>query len=206
MQFLGLPNKKPNYFKEKKTLLRHNFLVLFSLFALAPTVSAGTTISESIFSTVGNTKGIDPFLLYSVALAESAFQEKDHKTVKPYPFALRTHSRAFYGDNYESTVKELDRILKSTKSVDIGLMQINFRWHSHRVSKPEDLLNLYTNISIGADILKERLIANHGNWTQALAQYHSFDSHRGSWYAAFVLGIYAQICNDASENSKVLPW
>ena len=145
-------------------------------------------------------------LLYSVALAESAFHKKGIKTVKPWQFALRTKTRAYYGESYEDTVRELHQILKTTDSVDIGLMQINFRWHAHRVDKPEDLLDVKTNVSVAADILKERLIANHDNWSEALAQYHSFDDSRGPWYALFVLGIYAQISNDSSGNSHVLTW
>lgn len=185
---------------------RRHLLILCSLYALAPIAAAEVDVSGSVFMTVGKAKGIDPLLLYSVALAESAFHKKGIKTVKPWQFALRTSSRAYYGKNYEDTVRELHRILKTTDSVDIGLMQINFRWHSYRVNKPEDLLDIKTNVTVAADILKERLIANHDNWSEALAQYHSFDDNRGPWYAAFVLGIYAQISNDSSESSHVLTW
>ena len=185
---------------------RRYLLILCSLCALSSTVGAEVDVSRSVFTTVGRAKGIDPLLLYSVALAESAFHKKGIKTVKPWQFALRTSSRAYYGESYEDTVRELHRILKTTDSVDIGLMQINLRWHAHRVHKPEDLLDVKTNVTVAADILKERLIANHDNWAQALAQYHSFDDNRGPWYASFVLGIYAQISNDFSESSHILTW
>lgn len=174
---------------------RRHLLILCSIYALAPKVAAEVDVSGSVFTTVGQAKGIDPLLLYSVALAESAFHKKGFKTVKPWQFALRTRTRAYYGESYEDTVRELHRILKTTDSVDIGLMQINFRWHAHRVHKPEDLLDIKTNVTVAADILKERLIANHGNWTHSLAQYHSFVPSRGAWYSAFVLGIYRQISN-----------
>ena len=180
---------------------RRHLLILFSLFALPRAVAAEVNVSGSVFSTVGKAKDIAPLLLYSVALAESAFHKKGGKIVKPWQFALRTSSRAYYGENYEDTVKELHRILKTTSSVVIGLMQINLHWHAHRVSNPEDLLNAKTNVSVAADILKERLIANHGNWPQALAQYHSFDADRGSWYGSFVLSIYQQLLDLVTANS-----
>ena len=184
---------------------RRHLLMLCSLCVLAPTAAAEVDVSGSVFTTVGKAKGIDPLLLYSVALAESAFHKKGIKTVKPWQFALRTSSSAYYGKCYEDTVKELRRILKTTDSVDVGIMQINVRWHKHRVRKPEDLIDLQTNVSVAADILRERLAANDDDWTQALAQYHSFTPARGAWYSAFVLGIYMQISNSASAKKGKAP-
>ena len=183
-------------------MLRRRLLLFCLLSALRPAAAARVDVSGSVFSTVGRAKGIDPLILYAVALAESAFHQQGLATVRPWQFALRTSSRAYYGETYEDAARELRRMLKSTDSVDIGLMQINWRWHGHRVRRPEDLLDVRTNVSVAADILKERLAASRNNWAQALAQYHSFDDRRGPWYASFVLAIYQQISNNASKDSN----
>lgn len=187
-------------------LSRRNFLAFSCLFPLAQAVHSGVELKGSVFADVGRNKNIDPYLLYAIALAESAFRIEGSTNVIPWRFTLRTKSTAYYGTSYKKTLTELNRILRSTKSVDVGLMQINVLWHGHRVRHPEDLLDVHINVSVAADILNERLKTNRNNWQQSLAQYHSFNVERGYWYATYVLGIYAQIANDVKGKVLVFHW
>lgn len=160
-------------------------------------------LQNSIFDRVGQRKGLDPYILYAVALAESAYSPVNNGTVAPYPYTLRTRTTPFYGKDLADAKRKLEEILKSTQSVDVGMMQINVRWHGHRVKSPLDLLDVETNLEVAADILNERLRANQNNWDKSLAQYHSFESDRGQKYAQSVLAIYSRLVNN---QDSVLVW
>ena len=71
----------------------------------------------------------------------------------------------------------------SERSVDIGMMQINSRWHGHRVKTLTDLLDPYTNLSVAADILNECLARFPNSAFQAIGAYHSSDSRKAARYA-----------------------
>lgn len=177
--------------------------LIFLLGIGLPLLSHALDLQNSIFDRVGQEKGLDPYILYAVALAESAYSPINDGTVAPYPYTLRTRTTPFYGRDLKDTQKKLVEILKNTNSVDVGMMQINVRWHAHRVKNPLDLLDVETNLQVAADILNERLRANQNNWEKSLAQYHSFDSDRGQKYAKSVLAIYSRLVNN--QNS-VLVW
>lgn len=182
------------------------FFVKSFLFLIAISMSLtahALDLQNTVFDRVGQAKGLDPFILYAVALAESAYSPVNDGTVSPYPYTLRTRTQPFYGKDLAETEKKLEEILKVTQSVDVGMMQINVRWHGHRVKDPKDLLNVETNLSVAADILNERLRANGNDWQKSLAQYHSFDNSRGQKYAFSVLAIYSRLVNN---QRRVLVW
>ena len=172
---------------------RRQWLMLGCLWPLISLAETPSFLSNTLFTAVGKNKSIDPYLLYAIALAESGYTNGGTQSVQPWPFTLRTQNRAFYGKNLKQTSEELMRILRYTNRIDVGLMQVNLRWHSHRVRSPMDLLDARTNLEVAADILAERIKANHGDLNKAIGQYHSFSAVRGSWYAAFVLSIYKNL-------------
>lgn len=176
--------------------LRALVFLIGSLFVYA---SQAVNLSGTVFEEVGKEKGLDPMILYSVALAESAYREKADGLVAPSVYTLRTADRPFYFNNRTDAVEKLNEILKHTQSVDVGPMQINVKWHAYRVDRVEDLLDPKVNIRVAADILNERLDANRGDWLSALGQYHSFDKSRSDWYGLLVLNIYNNLQNNSSD-------
>ena len=150
-------------------------------------------LSGTIYETAGVEFDIDPVLLYSVALVESATDAEDGSaTISPYPWTLRSN-RPFYAKTRKEAEEELARILKRGSSVDVGLMQVNTKWHGYRVKNLADLLDPLTNVRTGAAILSERLRATPKDAIKAIATYHSFDPDRGEWYARHVLRIWSRL-------------
>lgn len=150
-------------------------------------------LNGTVFDVAGSEYNIDPKLLYSIAVIESAVDaDTSRKTVKPYPWTLRT-DKPFYGKSREDAEQELKRLLKKGKSVDVGLMQINTKWHGHRVANPVDLLDPLTNVRIGAQILNERLSALPKDAVKAIGNYHSFDPERAEWYSRYVMRVWSSI-------------
>lgn len=121
---------------------------------------------------------IDPLLLYSISLVESR-KGAGNGTVRPHPYALRNSvSGSVYPVNFEDAKKELERYLQEDRLTDIGVMQINYRWNGNRVEQPVELLNIKTNISVGADILCESLKAFPEDIRLGVGGYHTRNPER----------------------------
>lgn len=102
------------------------FVSLMGLFASNNSVAGD--IESSVFGEIGRTYHIDPHLLYAVALQESNRKSDRRFYVRPHPFTLNSAGRSYYFSDYDAAEKKLLELLKTNKSVDIGIMQINSYW------------------------------------------------------------------------------
>jgi len=57
-------------------------------------------------------------------------------------------------------------------NIDIGVMQINYRWHANSFKNTQEMLNPKRNIEYAA-LLLLRLKKQHGTWYKAISYYHS---------------------------------
>lgn len=136
--------------------------------------------------------GHDPLLLYSVALAESAWKGEESGFVQPWPYTLRVASLpGNYQMSFEDALDELQTYQVSYSSIDIGLMQVNSKYHGHRVTNLSDLLIPGTNLEIGAQILRETIDSAPGDLQLGIGRYHHWaDEVRARSYGARILAIY----------------
>lgn len=150
-------------------------------------------LSGSVYETVGVQKNIDPFLLYSISLLESAGRTSLHGFVAPSPYAIRTPEGAFYPNTYAEAVSELDKQISKygKRKLDIGLMQINGQ-HWNKVKEPKELFNPYTNVRIGAEILEYALSCSD-DLELAIGRYHSPTDWRARNYGSRVLAVYRNL-------------
>jgi hypothetical protein len=153
-------------------------------------------LSGTDFESAAKKHDLDPILLYSVALAESASGRGDDN-ISPWPWTLRTTTEPFYALNKDQAATKLLELIKgegNKASVDIGLMQINLFWHGHRVNTPMDLLDPVTNLNTGAKILSETITSASGDLELGIGRYHNWkDIVRSRAYGKRVLSIYNQI-------------
>jgi len=98
-------------------------------------------------------------LLVAVAGAESGY----------HPWALNLAGRAIYC----RTREEAERLLEKHDEVDIGLMQINWRYWGPRLKlSKSELLDPRTNLVYGAHILK-KCLEREGDIWRRISDYHS---------------------------------
>lgn len=155
-------------------------------------------LSGTVYEKVGTQQDLDPYLLYAVSLLESASKanlELSSAYIAPNPYAIRGPQGAIY----PKTLKEAKRVLKEQiakwgkRKLDVGLMQINGQ-HWHRLKDPYALLDPYTNVSLGAQILHEVLNAkNHNDLELAIGHYHSPTEWRARSYGSRVLAVYENL-------------
>lgn len=168
-------------------------------FLVAGTASA-VDLSGTVFETAGKKYHIDPALLYSISLVESAVRtdQKGGKEafVTPSPWTLRTRRKPYYAKSREEAEALLGQLLKVNKSVDIGLMQVNSRWHKSRVKHVADLLDPLTNVSVAAEILTDLFKKYPNDAFAAIGRYHSGTPDRAAWYASHVVRVYENLSKE----------
>jgi hypothetical protein len=139
-------------------------------------------------------RGLDPYILYAVALVESA--RINARLAAPWPWALNRQGRPIIpSSRLEARGILNDALNKGIRSIDVGLMQVNVRWNGHRVHRPDDLLDPETNIRVGADVLTEAIDSAPGDLALGIGRYHTgwrndTDAYR---YGRRVLAIAQQI-------------
>ena len=65
-----------------------------------------------------------------------------------------------------------DKVSKGYTNIDIGIMQLNYRWHGGEFNSVEEMLTPVKNITYAAKLLVS-LKKQHGDWHKAVRYYHS---------------------------------
>ncbi|WP_239521066.1 transglycosylase SLT domain-containing protein [Pseudooceanicola aestuarii] len=121
-------------------------------------------------------------LLLGIGLQEAGMTHEGQHTIWPWTansdgdgrfFASRAAARDW-------VQSELDR---GVRSVDIGCMQINLRWHPEAFATVDDGLDPAANVDYAARLLL-RHHRNRGSWAEAAAAYHSGTPDVGAGYLA----------------------
>jgi hypothetical protein len=102
-------------------------------------------------------------LLYSIALVES----------KINPYAINVEGKAIFSKSKSAaleTIKYYRRL--GVTNIDIGIMQINYRWHGREFTSIEQMINPVHNLAYAAQLLTS-LYKIHGSWHKATRLYHS---------------------------------
>lgn len=165
-----------------------------------PCLAVGLALSGTVFEAVGEEAGIDPILLYAVAIMESGFRPSGSKVAFPYPWTLQANG-PFYGATLADAQKRLTWLLTRIpdKNIDVGLLQISLKYHGHRVNDYRDLLDPLTNVRIGASILAQELARSPGDPVAALGRYHSGSRKDKSGYGKKVWNIYRTLKADTPD-------
>ncbi|MGL4667512.1 MAG: transglycosylase SLT domain-containing protein [Saezia sp.] len=118
--------------------------------------------------------GVPSEVLYALALTESGFKVDETK-VRPWPWTLNVAGQSHYFKTKEDACTFLNKTLQTTsaKRVDVGLGQVNYGYHGHRVDSACALLDPYLNLEIAAQILKEQRRSGEEDWLLAIGRYHS---------------------------------
>lgn len=147
------------------------------------------TLAGTIWEETGRLARIDPYLLYAVSYVESR-QDRKGRT-GPWPYAVRTVSESYYPEDFTAAMDLIHRLPDAeVKDADLGWMQVNVRWHAHRVPDISHLLHAEINLRVGAGILREALDSLPGDPALAIGRYHTWmDTARGRDYGQRVLAL-----------------
>lgn len=151
-------------------------------------------LGGTIFDKAAKEHGLDPLLIYSVALAESASGRGDGQ-ISPWPWTLRVPGEPFYAESRDEAQEKFIEFQKLYgRSIDVGIMQVNIGWNGHRVSSFEDLLDPETNVMVGAEVLSEAINSTENDLELGIGRYHTWkDEIRARNYGSRVLAIYRNL-------------
>ena len=110
-------------------------------------------------------------LLTSIALVESGIKKKQNHYTS-WPWTLNVSGKSFYFDHRNELLDFLALNFTPKKSIDVGCMQLNYRWHKVAFSSIEEMMDPELNIKYAAQFVHE-LYGRHKNWEDVIKHYHS---------------------------------
>jgi len=138
--------------------------------------------------------GIPQSVLFAVALTESGKPTGQAGALRPWPWTLNVAGRGYFFDSRQAAWQALTAYLRAGKrSIDIGLMQVNWRYHQDRLGTPWQALDPYHNLRVGAGILQV-CYATRQDWWASVGCYHApTDTQRADRYRRRVVAHWQRI-------------
>ena len=93
--------------------------------------------------------------------------------VKGWPWSINHAGKGLYFETKKGALKYLkNAVSNGSKNIDVGCMQLNYRWHKGAFSSLDDMFDPEKNIQYAAKFVKE-LYGRHQNWEDVIKHYHS---------------------------------
>lgn len=150
---------------------RHALLYIPIVLGMHLSVVNAETIPSS-YQRIAYENHIPPEVLYGIAMSESGDKLRSGH-FKPWPWTLNIAGVARRYPNRMAAWKGLTFFLnRGIRSIDVGLMQVNWRYHHDKLGTPWRALEPAHNARTGAKILRAEY-QKTGEWKQAIGCYHS---------------------------------
>ena len=147
--------------------------------------------------------GLPENILLSISRVESGYQKVDG-VIRAWPWTLNAGGDSAYFQTKEDALRSLeDRIKKGVTNIDIGCMQLNFRWHKDFFNNLSDMINPIENVDYAARFLN-KLHQRHRSWEKAVKYYHSSKSKFNVKYYRKVKAVWKKENNESSLAPKLL--
>ena len=131
---------------------------------------------ETLAAAAGREAGIPDGILPAIARVESG------RNGRAWAWTLNQGGKGSYHASKEAALARLTDILATgDRNVDLGCMQINWRWHSTEFPDAASMLDPVANTRYAARFLSA-LHDRHGSWEGAIAAYHSTQPTRAAAY------------------------
>ena len=125
------------------------------------------------YRSIATENGIPSAMLYAVALTESATRLTNSNIYRPWPWTLNVAGQGYFFDSRVEAWQALKNwIRQGRRSIDIGLMQVNWRYHKKKLGTPWQALDPYHNLRVGAAILQD-CYQTRQDWWASVGCYHS---------------------------------
>ncbi|WP_424363511.1 transglycosylase SLT domain-containing protein [Methylocystis parvus] len=128
---------------------------------------ADENICEAEMTRSSRENAVPVAVLYAVALTETGQRGALHA------YAMNVHGRPAFNATREEALATFDAARRrGERLIDMGCMQINYRWHGRQFVSVEEMLDPARNVDYAARFLKS-LRRSEGSWTAAVARYHA---------------------------------
>lgn len=116
-------------------------------------------------------------LLSAIVSIESGFN----------PTAVNIAGKTITPNDKSEAIKIIKNALnQGVINIDVGIAQINYRWHKNNFRNIEEMINTTANIEYAAKLLSS-LFKQHGTWHKAIMHYHSANPNHHKQYSRKVV-------------------
>ena len=149
--------------------------ILYVFFAICLGWSADLTNKpncEKIANRIESETNLPIHLLSSISRVEAG-RKLSSGEVKGWPWSINHAGKGLYFETKKGALKYLkNAVSNGSKNIDVGCMQLNYRWHKGAFSSLDDMFDPEKNIQYAAKFVKE-LYGRHQNWEDVIKHYHS---------------------------------
>jgi len=140
-------------------------------------------------------------LLVAISYVESGRPIGPNNSPVAWPWTINVGGRGQYFETKEQAVQETRRLMdEGQRSIDVGCMQINLRYHPNAFRSLDDAFDPATNVAYGAQYLQS-LHNVQGSWQKAVERYHSSDDGRRAEYRDRILDFWNRDARDMIMNA-----
>ena len=143
--------------------------ILFCLFAFKFIESKELDNCNYLTEKYGKIYNLPNKLLTSIALVESGIKKNEFKS---WPWTLNVSGKSMYFDNKLETLEYLQSNINLKKSIDVGCMQINTKYHLKNFKDLSHLVEPEENVKYAAIYLL-KLYKKYKSWNEAVSRNHS---------------------------------
>ena len=127
---------------------------------------------EKIANRIESETNLPIHLLSSISRVEAG-RKLSSGEVKGWPWSINHAGKGLYFETKKGALKYLkNAVSNGSKNIDVGCMQLNYRWHKGAFSSLDEMFDPEKNIQYAAKFVKE-LYGRHQNWKDVIKHYHS---------------------------------
>lgn len=158
---------------------------------------------EALAERAAQARGLPTKLLPAIARTESG-RGQGKLGRRAWPWTLNVQGKGYYFDTREQALAKLKKVIASgVRNVDVGCMQVNYRWHGKEFSSVEEMMDPVANTKYAA-LFMSRLKTRTGSWNKATQYYHSQDPKRGKYYLGKVQKVMSKVDPNALKSEVEL--
>ena len=183
-------------------------IFLFSTSAYADSEFRESRKCSSMFAYFEKRYNIPKDTLYSISLQETQKAHSQHNIGLVWPWTVNIEGKGWHFKNKNEAIKFVyAQMANGKKSIDVGCMQINLKYHPDAFVSVEQAFSPRKNIAYAAKLLKDNY-NQIGSWDKAIGKYHSRLEDVASKYQARVTKIsnsmitYKQNLSNYTYNTK----
>ncbi|NKE43321.1 lytic transglycosylase domain-containing protein [Roseomonas frigidaquae] len=161
------------------------------LFAWIAPSQAQTALCRAAISTAEAEYGVPGRLLLGIGRVESGRRDPETGAWGPWPWTINAEGRGTYYPSRDAAIAAVRALqAEGVRSIDIGCMQINLRFHPDAFASLEEAFDPLANARYAARFLNT-LQSRAGDWMVAAGHYHSHTPDRADAYRARLAQVLA---------------
>ena len=151
------------------------------------TSAADAAVCQRYIQAAEREQRIPQGLLAAISLVESGRGAGPNGSLVAWPWTINAAGQGQYFDTKDEALTETRQLIEDgLRSIDVGCMQINLRYHPDAFGTLEQAFDPARNVAYAASYLRQ-LHRLQGSWPKAVERYHSSEDGRRAEYRDKVL-------------------